>query len=138
MKDEMERKQDQLLRELKQIGNFRRGSVNQVLKKCGKPKCACNRDDHPGHGPMNTLTYCDQGKKKTKSLPNAAAVKLVSKQVENHERFIEWSKKWVKLNEEISDSKLVDILSGNEVEMTLQEKKRRSTSSRKSGGKSKA
>lgn len=137
MKDELTDKYESLLMELKQIGEFRRGSLNQVVRKCGKPNCACRRKDHPGHGPMTTLTYSDQGVKKSRSLPRPAAVKLVRKQIDNHRRFVEWSKQWVKLNEEISDVLLQETLSGREDEMTAPEKKRRSTSLRKSGGRSK-
>ena len=42
----------ELYRELGQVGDFRRGSLNEVRRKCGKPNCACAAPDHPGHGPQ--------------------------------------------------------------------------------------
>ncbi|MGH3519041.1 MAG: DUF6788 family protein [Haloechinothrix sp.] len=32
-------------------GDFRRGSVIENYRRCGKPNCACAQPDHPGHGP---------------------------------------------------------------------------------------
>ena len=33
------------------VGDFRRGSVSENCRKCGKPNCVCAAPDHPGHGP---------------------------------------------------------------------------------------
>ena len=38
---ELERRREELYRELRQVGDFRRGSLNEVRRKCGKPNCAC-------------------------------------------------------------------------------------------------
>ena len=42
--------------QLSQVGDFRRGSLNVVCRKCGKPNCACAQPGHPGHGPQYNLT----------------------------------------------------------------------------------
>lgn len=138
MNKQFREKREEMMRELQQIGEMRRGTINEVFKRCGRPNCACSREDHPGHGPIFTLTHKEKGVTKTKSLPNAAAVKLAKQQIENHRRFLEWSKKWVKLNEEASDLKLEQALSGEESEPTSRKKKSRRRSSRRSGGKSKS
>ena len=39
----LERRREELYRELGQVGDFRRGSLNEVRRKCGKPGCACDR-----------------------------------------------------------------------------------------------
>jgi hypothetical protein len=49
---ELERRRQELYRELGQVGDFRRGSLNEVRRKCGKPNCACAAPDHLGHGPQ--------------------------------------------------------------------------------------
>ena len=49
---ELERRREELYRQLGQVGDFRRGSLNEVRRKCGKPNCACAAPDHPGHGPQ--------------------------------------------------------------------------------------
>jgi hypothetical protein len=45
-----------LFAELAQVGDFRRGSLNAVRRRCGKPNCACAAPGHAGHGPQYNLT----------------------------------------------------------------------------------
>src|SRR5512142_1883374 len=45
-----------LFAELARVGDFRRGSLNAVRRRCGKPNCACAGPGHPGHGPQYNLT----------------------------------------------------------------------------------
>lgn len=51
-----------LFAELAQVGDFRRGSLNAVRRRCGKANCACARQGHPGHGPQYNLTRWVGGK----------------------------------------------------------------------------
>jgi hypothetical protein len=51
-----------LYAELAGVGDFRRGSLNAVRRKCGKANCACAREGHPGHGPQYNLTRWVGGK----------------------------------------------------------------------------
>ena len=37
---------------ISQVGDFRRGALNAVWRKCGKPNCACAQPGHRGHGPQ--------------------------------------------------------------------------------------
>ena len=48
---ELEGERDRLYAQLSAVGDFRRGSVSENYRKCGKPNCACAAADHPGHGP---------------------------------------------------------------------------------------
>jgi hypothetical protein len=48
---ELEAERDRLYAQLAAVGDFRRKSVNENYRKCGKPNCACAQPDHPGHGP---------------------------------------------------------------------------------------
>ena len=48
--------------ELARVGDFRRGSLNAVHRRCGKANCACAREGHPGHGPQHNLTRWVGGK----------------------------------------------------------------------------
>lgn len=136
--DEFKEQHDKLLNELKQIGEFRRGNINVVYRKCGKPRCVCNREGHKGHGPMITLTFHEGGKTRTRSLSSPAAEEIVKEQIENHKGFVAWSRKWRELNEKMSDAHLDQVLRGGEDDNTLREKKRLRRSLRKSGGKSRA
>ena len=59
---ELERRRKELYRELGQVGDFRRGSLNEVRRKCGKPNCACAAPGHLGHGPQYNRTRSEGGK----------------------------------------------------------------------------
>ena len=59
---ELERRRADLYRDLGQVGDFRRGSLNEVRRKCGKPNCACAAPGHPGHGPQWNLTRKVEGR----------------------------------------------------------------------------
>ena len=65
---ELERRREELYRELARVGDFRRGSLRGVRRRCGKPNCACAAPDHPGHGPQWNLTRTVEG-----SAPEAGA-----------------------------------------------------------------
>jgi hypothetical protein len=51
-----------LFAELAGVGDFRRGSLNAVRRKCGKANCVCAGQGHPGHGPQYNLTRWSGGK----------------------------------------------------------------------------
>jgi len=38
---ELEAERDRLYAQLSTVGDFRRGSVSENYRKCGKPNCAC-------------------------------------------------------------------------------------------------
>ena len=127
---------EQLVAELRAIGAFRRGSVNVVYRKCGKSRCVCTQEGHPGHGPMMTLTVNEGGKTRTRSLPGVAAVEVVGEQIENHDRFGRWCKRWVELNEQIADQQLEEIVEGKVEQSSRGQKKGRRRSSKRFAGKS--
>jgi hypothetical protein len=52
----LEARRARLYAQLAGVGDFRRGSLNAVRRRCGKPNCACAREGHPGHGPQYNLT----------------------------------------------------------------------------------
>lgn len=51
-----------LFAELAAVGDFRRGSLNAVRRRCGKANCVCAGQGHPGHGPQYNLTRWVGGK----------------------------------------------------------------------------
>ena len=58
---ELEAERDRLYAQLGAVGDFRRGSVTENYRKCGKPNCACAGPDHPGHGPRFLWTRSAAG-----------------------------------------------------------------------------
>jgi hypothetical protein len=114
--EEIEQERQRLLATLMDMGEFRRGSLNVVYRRCGKASCACMKKDHPGHGPLMTLTFTEAGKTRTRSLPTNASVDLVQQQIRRHDEFLEWYKQWRDLNEKISDIRLEEALRAVEVD----------------------
>ncbi len=47
--EEMEAERAGLYEQLAATGDFRRGSVSENYRRCGKPNCACAAPGHPGH-----------------------------------------------------------------------------------------
>jgi hypothetical protein len=51
----LERRRAELFGLIGQVGDFRRGALNAVWRKCAsKPNCACAQPGHRGHGPGGT------------------------------------------------------------------------------------
>jgi len=59
---ELETRRAGLYERLAAIGDFRRGSISENYRRCGKPNCACARPDHPGHGPRFLWTRTVAGR----------------------------------------------------------------------------
>ena len=59
---ELEAERERLYAQLSAVGDFRRGSVTENYRKCGKPNCACAQPDHPGHGPRFLWTRTVRGR----------------------------------------------------------------------------
>ena len=51
--ESLEKKREYLYGELQETGDFRRGIISVVYRKCGKKNCACAKEGHPGHGPVH-------------------------------------------------------------------------------------
>jgi hypothetical protein len=84
---ELERRRAELYAELGQVGDFRRGSLNEVRRKCGKPNCACAAPEHPGHGPQWNLTRKADGRTRTVHLRPGPELDKARREVAEHERF---------------------------------------------------
>ena len=48
---ELEARRAELYARLGELGDFRRGSVSENYRRCGKANCACAAPEHRGHGP---------------------------------------------------------------------------------------
>jgi hypothetical protein len=58
----LEAERARLYAELSEVGDFRRGTLSAVFRKCGKPNCRCARPGERGHGPQWNLTRWAGGK----------------------------------------------------------------------------
>jgi hypothetical protein len=66
--EQLESERAELLRQLAESGDMRRGSINEVYRRGGKDNCACADPGHPGHGPFYAYTTKVSGKTKTLQL----------------------------------------------------------------------
>ena len=93
-----------MLAELAQVGDFRRGSLNAVFRKCGKPNCACAAPGHRGHGPQWNLTRREGGRTLTLHLKPGPELDKVRREVAEYQRFRDLCDQLAEVSEEICRS----------------------------------
>ena len=98
---DLEARRSQILLEVAQLGDFRRGSVHASFRRCGKPNCACASDDHPGHGPQVRLSYKHRGKTVQQTLSDPAQIHKAEREVAAFRRFQQLSAELVAVNERL-------------------------------------
>ena len=83
----LERRRAELFGLISQAGDFRRGALNAVWRKCGKANCACAQPGHRGHGPQWNLTRRIGGKTVNVHLKPGPELEKVQREVAEHHRF---------------------------------------------------
>jgi len=84
---ELEAERDRLYAQLAAVGDFRRGSVSENYRRCGKPNCACAQPDHRGHGPRFLWTRAARGRGTVGRQLAAGEVEKVRGEVARHGEF---------------------------------------------------
>jgi hypothetical protein len=102
---ELERRREELYRELSQVGDFRPGSLNEVRRKCGKPNCACAAPGHPGHGPQYNLTRRVEGRTRTVHLRPGPELDKARREVAEYQRFRDLVGQVTEVSEAICDAR---------------------------------
>ena len=108
----LERRRAGLYEELSQVGDFRRGSLNQVRRKCGRPNCACAQPGHLGHGPQYNLSRSVGGRTVTRHLKPGPELEKITREVAEYERFRELVGQVTEVNEEICGARPVTPSAG--------------------------
>jgi hypothetical protein len=102
---ELEAERDRLFAQLSQVGDFRRGSVTENWRKCGKPNCACADPDHRGHGPRLLWTRsAGRGKTVGRQLAAGEAEK-VRAEVARHAQFTAICERITEVSERICEAR---------------------------------
>jgi hypothetical protein len=83
----LERRRAELFARMSQAGDFRRGALNAVWRRCGKPNCACAQPGHRGHGPQWNLTRRAGGKTVNVHLKPGPELEKARREVAEHQRF---------------------------------------------------
>ena len=104
---ELEAERVRLYAQLSTVGDFRRGSVSENYRRCGKPNCACAQPGHPGHGPRFLWTRTARGRGTVGRQLAAAEVEKVRREVARHAEFTAISEQIAEVNEKICEARPV-------------------------------
>ena len=118
----LEKKREGLYRELQETGDFRRGIISVVYRKCGKKNCACAKEGHPGHGPVHLWNTTIKGKSYARSVKLGPELQKYLDEIENHRKFVKLCEEIVLVNERICDLRPVTEVK-DEQELTEVKKK---------------
>jgi hypothetical protein len=102
---DLEAERERLYAQLAAVGDFRRGSVTENYRRCGKPNCACAQPDHRGHGPRLLWTRTPGGQKTRGRQLAAAEVAKVRRELERYVDFAALSEQIVEVNEKICEAR---------------------------------
>src|SRR5215831_11615888 len=97
----LERRRAELFALISQVGDFRRGALNAVWRKCGKPNCACAQPGHRGHGPQWNLTRRIGGKTVNVHLKPGPELEKAQREVAEHQRFADLVEEVTQVSEAI-------------------------------------
>ncbi|HUZ03166.1 MAG TPA: DUF6788 family protein [Thermomicrobiaceae bacterium] len=100
---QLEVRRRQLYEQMREVGDFRRGSFHEVRRRCGKSNCACAAPDHPGHGPQYNLTRSEGGKTVNRHLQPGPELTKVRREVGNYQRFRALVDEVVEVNDQICE-----------------------------------
>ena len=120
--ESLEKKRERLYRQMREVGDFRRGTISVVYRKCGKKNCACAKEGHPGHGPLHLWSTTIKGKSYAKALKLGPEMQKYLDEMENHKRFIALCEELVVVNERICDLRPVPEVSDEQELAELKKK----------------
>lgn len=101
----LEAERARLYAELSGVGDFRRGTLSAVFRKCGKPNCRCARLGERGHGPQYNLTRWQGGKTVTTHPRPGPELDKAQREAAEWERFRALSGQIEQVNEAICDAR---------------------------------
>lgn len=136
--DELERKRMDIYRRLSLVGDFRRGTISEGYRKCGKKNCACTHPDHPGHGPRYVWSSTRAGGRSVaRNLPLGPELEKATREQSNYREFLRLSQQLIEINEQLCDLREVRQIAGGAELEALKKKLRRKYARRRkarSGG----
>jgi hypothetical protein len=102
---ELEARRARLFERLAAIGDFRRGSISENYRRCGKLNCACAQEGHPGHGPRFLWTRTVAGRGTRGRQLAAGEVGKVRAELDRYQEFAELSEQIVEVSEAICEAR---------------------------------
>ena len=101
----LEAERARLYAELSGVGDFRRGTLSAVFRKCGKPNCRCAQPGERGHGPQWNLTRWLGGKTVTTHPRPGPELDKAEREAAEWERFRSLAGQIEQVNEAICDAR---------------------------------
>jgi hypothetical protein len=103
----LEAERARLYAELSGVGDFRRGALRAVFRKCGKPGCHCAQPGDRGHGPQWNWTRWQGGKTVTAHPRPGPELDKAEREAGEWERFRDLTGQIEQVNEAICDARPV-------------------------------
>lgn len=97
----LERRRAELFALIGQVGDFRRGALNAVWRKCGKPNCQCAEPGSRGHGPQWNLTRRVAGRTVNVHFKPGPELEKARREVAEHQRFADLVEEVTQVSEAI-------------------------------------
>jgi hypothetical protein len=101
----LEAERARLYAELSGVGDFRRGTLNAVFRRCGKPNCRCARPGERGHGPQWNWARWAGGKTVTTHPRPGPELDKAQREAGEWERFRSLAGQIEAVNEAICDAR---------------------------------
>jgi hypothetical protein len=102
---DLEAQRDDVLRQVAQLGDMRKGSMTEAFRRCGRPGCACSGTDHRGHGPYYAFTTKVAGKTKTVQMRAGSRLDKFQREVDTYRQFRALSERLIDVNEAICNAR---------------------------------
>ena len=106
--DALESRRAALLDQIRQLGDFRPGSITPTTGRRGNPNCRCHQPGEPGHGPNLLLTCKARGKTVTESFPSETARRKAQREIDEHRRWQQLSREFIEISTKICQRRPVD------------------------------
>jgi hypothetical protein len=110
--DSLEQRRAELHADLAAVGDFRPGTLSAVMRRCGKPSCACADPAHPGHGPQHILTRKVAGKTVSAHIRPGPELEKVAGEVGRYRQFRQIVGEIAEVSEAICEARPVLPLAG--------------------------
>ena len=101
----LEAERARLYAELSTVGDFRRGTLSAVFRRCGKPNCRCAQSGERGHGPQWNWARWAGGKTVTTHPRPGAELEKARREAGEWERYKALTGQIEAVNEAICDAR---------------------------------
>jgi hypothetical protein len=112
---ELEARRARLFERLAAIGDFRRGSISENWRRCGKPSCRrCAEPGSRGHGPRWLWTKTVAGRGTVGRQLKPGEVSKVRGELARYQEFVAVSEQIAEVSEAICEARLVPAASAGQ------------------------